>query len=133
MGNSQFNSVKDGADGSGRDDGPYSTLYAETRTTPGPSGFAPALRVENNNRSAYTADTSVMTAGGVVGGGEGFGGNGSGRTGGGGGRGGGGGGGGDGGMAGDDMDVESKMDEEEEVRVCFDPQHQSFETCFVCC
>lgn len=86
MGNSQFTS-KDGADDS-RDDGPYGTLHSETRTTPGPSGFAPSLQL--GDRSTYV-DNSVM-GGGIGGITE--------------------------GAAGDEMDVESKTDdgEEEEVR-----------------
>lgn len=98
MGNSQFNSSKDAGDGS-REDGGFGG-YAETRTTPGPSGFAPALQV--GDRSAYTAADASMSGGSEFGVRSGLGGEiGRGR-----------------GGSGDDMDVESKTDDgdEEEVR-----------------
>lgn len=95
MGNAQFNSAKDGGDGSGRDDGPYGT-YPETLTAPGApgpfsdAGFAPALR-GGDGRTAYVGGDAAAIAGAV----------GSAAT-----------------AVGDDMDVESKTDEgeEEEVR-----------------
>lgn len=97
MGNTQFNSTKDGGDGSGRDDGPYGT-YSETRTTPGApgpfsdAGFAPPLR-GGVGRTAYAGGGGAAAIGGGA--------MGSGAT-----------------AVGDDMDVESKTDEgeEEEVR-----------------
>lgn len=109
MGNSQ---IKDGGEGS-RQDGAYGG-YPETRTTPGPSGFAPDLRV--GDRTGY----ATGGGGGAEGGGTaGFSGA-AGGMGGGMGRAGGAGGavGGRGGIPGDVMDVESKADdgEEEEVR-----------------
>lgn len=61
MGNSQFSTSKDGGDDS-REDGPYSTLYAETQTAPGPSGFAPDLHV--GNKSTYTDPPMVLSGNG---------------------------------------------------------------------
>lgn len=58
MGNSQFNSAKDGEGGSGREGDGFSQ-YPETRTTPGAPGpfsdadFAPSMRQQDGTRHAY--------------------------------------------------------------------------------
>lgn len=58
MGNSQFNSAKDGEGGSGREGDGFSS-YPETRTTPGApgpfsdAGFAPSMRQGDGTRHAY--------------------------------------------------------------------------------
>ncbi|CAM9963276.1 unnamed protein product [Pylaiella littoralis] len=58
MGNSQFNSAKDGEAGSGRDGGGFSS-YPETLTTPGApgpfsdAGFAPSSRPGDGGRHGY--------------------------------------------------------------------------------
>lgn len=104
MGNSQFNSAKDGEGGSGREGDGFSS-YPETRTTPGAPGpfsdaeFAPSMRQGDGTRHAYAG---VATAGNA-----GLGGSGASagpRA--------------SGGAADDAMDVESKVEEveEEEVR-----------------
>lgn len=108
MGNSQFNSAKDGEGGSGRDGGGFSS-YPDTTTTagaPGPfsdAGFAPTLRQGEGGRHGY--------AGAAGGGNTGLEGGGTAaavgaRV--------------QGSATGDAMDVESKADdgeEEEEVRI----------------
>lgn len=104
MGNSQFNSAKDGEGGSGREGDGFSS-YPETRTTPGAPGpfsdadFAPSMRQGDGTRHAY--------AGVATGGSTGLGGSVAAagvRA--------------SGGAADDAMDVESKTEEgeEEEVR-----------------
>lgn len=129
MGNSQFNSSKDGEGGSGRDDGGYEG-YRGTRTTPGApgpfsdAGFAPALRAGEGGGGV--AGRASYAGGGipVVGGGPGMGDSAGGSG------GGGSGGGSGGGVAGDDMDVESKADEgEEEVRCVLIPSSLMFSLC----
>lgn len=95
MGNSQFNSAKEGEGGSGREDGGYGT-YPETRTAPGApgpfsdAGFAPALP-GGDGRSAYAASgaaamSAAMGAGGTT-------------------------------PVADDMDVEAKADDGDEEEV----------------
>eukprot|EP00752_Nemacystus_decipiens_P017905 g16050.t1 len=100
MGNSQFNSAKDGEGGSGREGDGFSS-YPETRTTPGAPGpfsdadFAPSMRQADGIRHAY--------AGVATGGNTGLGGSGATagpRA--------------PGGGVDDAMDVESKVEEGEE-------------------
>lgn len=64
MGNSQFNSAKDGEGGSGREGGGYDG-YSETRTAPGApgpfsdAGFAPPLRGADG-RSSYPGGAAAV-------------------------------------------------------------------------
>lgn len=108
MGNSQFNSAKDGEAGSGRDGGGFSS-YPETLTTPGApgpfsdAGFAPSSRPGDGGRHGYAGvaggrNTGLEGGGPAAAAGP--------RV--------------SGTAAGDAMDVEPKADEgeeEEEVRI----------------
>lgn len=104
MGNSQFNSSKDGEGGSGREAGGFST-YQETITAAGAPGgfsdasFAPSVRMGEGGRHAYPGGDGEGNVGLVA------------RD-----------------AAGDAMDVESKVDEgeeEEEVRESRMSKHTS--------
>lgn len=68
MGNSQFNSAKDGAAGSGGDGGGFSN-FPDNITAPGApgpfsdAGFAPSLRQGEGGRHAYAGAVGVGNTG----------------------------------------------------------------------